>query len=69
MISNDYVGLAISGGGIRSATFHLGLLQTLARAHLISQIDLMSTVSGGGLYRSVPWTTVHSCCAQSSEHR
>ena len=48
MISNDYVGLAISGGGIRSATFHLGLLQTLARARLISQIDLMSTVSGGG---------------------
>jgi GMC oxidoreductase/Patatin-like phospholipase len=48
MISNDYVGLAISGGGIRSATFHLGILQTLARARLISQIDFMSTVSGGG---------------------
>ena len=47
-ISNDYVGLAISGGGIRSATFHLGILQTLARARLISQIDFMSTVSGGG---------------------
>ncbi len=47
-ISNDYVGLAISGGGIRSATFHLGLLQTLARARLISKIDFMSTVSGGG---------------------
>src|SRR5260370_12308850 len=48
LISNDYVGLAISGGGIRSATFHLGILQTLARARLISQIDFMSTVSGGG---------------------
>ena len=48
MVSNDYVGLAISGGGIRSATFHLGLLQILARARLISQIDFMSTVSGGG---------------------
>jgi choline dehydrogenase-like flavoprotein len=48
LIANDYVGLAISGGGIRSATFHLGLLQTLARARLISQFDFMSTVSGGG---------------------
>jgi choline dehydrogenase-like flavoprotein len=47
-ISNDYVGLAISGGGIRSATFHLGVLQTLARARFIPQIDFLSTVSGGG---------------------
>jgi choline dehydrogenase-like flavoprotein len=47
-ISNDYVGLAISGGGIRSATFHLGVLQTLARQRLIPQIDFLSTVSGGG---------------------
>jgi choline dehydrogenase-like flavoprotein len=47
-ISNDYLGLAISGGGIRSATFHLGVLQTLARIRLIPQIDILSTVSGGG---------------------
>jgi hypothetical protein len=45
---NDYVGFAISGGGIRSATFHLGLLQVLARTRLLPQIDLFSTVSGGG---------------------
>jgi Patatin-like phospholipase len=42
------LGLALSGGGIRSATFNLGVLQGLARYGLLSQIDLLSTVSGGG---------------------
>jgi hypothetical protein len=44
------VGLALSGGGIRSATFCLGLFQALARQRLIRRIDYMSTVSGGGYF-------------------
>ena len=40
--------LAFSGGGIRSATFNLGVLQGLAREGLIGQFDYLSTVSGGG---------------------
>lgn len=40
--------LAISGGGIRSATFALGVLVALARRNLLFQFDYMSTVSGGG---------------------
>lgn len=42
------VGLALSGGGIRSATFSLGILQALAETDRLKSIDLMSTVSGGG---------------------
>ena len=42
------VGLALSGGGIRSATFCLGVVQSLARRHLLKGIDYISTVSGGG---------------------
>jgi predicted acylesterase/phospholipase RssA len=42
------VGLAFSGGGIRSATFHLGVLQELAKCKLLKQVDYLSTVSGGG---------------------
>jgi choline dehydrogenase-like flavoprotein len=45
--SEDVTGLAISGGGIRSATFNLGLLQALARVHCLRRIDFLSTVSGG----------------------
>ncbi|RNI30764.1 hypothetical protein EFB08_05395 [Rufibacter latericius] len=40
--------LAFSGGGIRSATFNLGILQGLAKAGLLTQFDYLSTVSGGG---------------------
>lgn len=42
------VGLALSGGGVRSATFSLGALQALARRGLLRRIDYLSTVSGGG---------------------
>ncbi|MEY2943473.1 MAG: hypothetical protein RLY97_1487 [Pseudomonadota bacterium] len=42
------IGLALSGGGIRSATFSLGLLQELSRQQLLQKVDYLSTVSGGG---------------------
>ena len=42
------IGLAFSGGGIRSATFNLGVLQALARKKLLRSVDYVSTVSGGG---------------------
>ena len=41
-------GLALSGGGIRSATFCLGLLKALAARRQLLEFDLVSTVSGGG---------------------
>jgi hypothetical protein len=41
-------GLALSGGGVRSATFCLGLIQGLARNRVLRRFDYMSTVSGGG---------------------
>jgi hypothetical protein len=40
--------LCISGGGIRSATFALGVLQGLARCGLLGKFHYLSTVSGGG---------------------
>jgi hypothetical protein len=40
--------LCISGGGIRSATFALGVLQGLARCGLLEKFHYLSTVSGGG---------------------
>jgi hypothetical protein len=46
------IGLAFSGGGIRSATFNLGVMQGLAKFKLLRQIDYLSTVSGGGFIGS-----------------
>lgn len=46
-------GLALSGGGIRSATFCFGLLAALSRGGLLQRFDLLSTVSGGGYIGSL----------------
>jgi len=40
--------LCLSGGGIRSATFSLGVIQGLARAGWLPYFHYLSTVSGGG---------------------
>jgi hypothetical protein len=42
------MGLCLSGGGIRSATFNLGVLQALAELNLLRCFDYLSSVSGGG---------------------
>ncbi len=41
-------GIALSGGGIRSASFGLGILQALAKGNWLREFDYLSTVSGGG---------------------
>ena len=40
--------ICLSGGGIRSATFNLGVLQGLAKIGLLGKFDYLSSVSGGG---------------------
>ena len=45
-------GLGISGGGIRSASFGLGVLQALHRNEEIDKLDYLSSVSGGGYVSS-----------------
>src|SRR5262245_58960580 len=44
----NLVGLAFSGGGIRSATFGLGILEALKYYGLLNKVHYLSTVSGGG---------------------
>lgn len=45
--STGPVGLALSGGGVRSAAFNLGLIQALHKSGLLRWIDYLSCVSGG----------------------
>src|SRR6476646_2541148 len=45
---SNVIGLALSGGGVRSASFCLGALQALDKAGVLKNIDYLSTVSGGG---------------------
>jgi len=45
---DDLAGLALSGGGIRSAVFSLGVMQALAHSDFMKRFDYLSTASGGG---------------------
>jgi len=52
------IGLALSGGGIRSASFSLGALQALVASGRLRHVDYMFTVSGGGYIGSaLTWFT------------
>jgi len=57
MTDAGLVGVALSGGGIRSATFCLGLLQGMAQHGVLRFTDYLSTVSGGGYIGSC-WSAV-----------
>src|ERR1700675_3671177 len=46
--ARDQAALCLSGGGIRSASFSLGVIQALAKKGLLSRFHYLSTVSGGG---------------------
>ena len=43
----DTVGLALSGGGYRSAIFNYGILKGLKKIGVLNQFDYLSVVSGG----------------------
>ena len=50
------IGLALSGGGIRSASFGLGVIQALLEHGIMQKVDYLSTVSGGGyIGSSLTW--------------
>ncbi len=53
--------LCISGGGIRSATFALGILHGLARCGLLERFHYLSTVSGGGYIGGWLTAWIHHC--------
>jgi hypothetical protein len=63
------VGLALSGGGIRSATFNLGLLQALARSKVLHACDYISTVSGGGYIGSCLSSLLDNSDASTEKER
>ncbi|HUH13595.1 MAG TPA: hypothetical protein VMK65_10815, partial [Longimicrobiales bacterium] len=65
---DDLFGLALSGGGIRSATFNLGVLQGLNRLGLLPCLHYLSTVSGGG-YSGAFWSAWRHRVTRGTERR
>ena len=82
-VKDGLVGLALSGGGIRSATFSLGVIQALAAKHkkdnagtnakgiqrgdYLRYIDYISTVSGGGYIGGSLTWLLHSSANKDRE--
>ncbi|HLK63276.1 MAG TPA: patatin-like phospholipase family protein [Bryobacteraceae bacterium] len=74
---DDSVGLALSGGGIRSATVSVGALQELAKLRVLHIFDYISSVSGGGYASAwlLAWArrpstgilTVQECLSQKAK--
>jgi hypothetical protein len=64
------LGVAMSGGGIRSAAFNLGVLQALHERGILRDVDVMSAVSGGSYAMS--WYLLqpfYAAQAAEREHR
>jgi len=69
---DDFWGLAISGGGIRSASFGLGVMQALVANRpksILEKIDYFSTVSGGGYIGSALTWFLHKGLPGGSQGR
>lgn len=65
-LSNSLVGIALSGGGVRSGAVSLGFLMELSRTGYLRVVDYLSTVSGGGYAGAV--LTAESCRIQRRQH-
>jgi hypothetical protein len=46
------IGVSLSGGGIRSAAFNLGVLQALTESEFLCQVNYLTAVSGGNYVAS-----------------
>ena len=55
----DTLGIALSGGGYRSAIFNYGVLKGLKRIGVLGQADYLSAVSGGSWIATALATTQH----------
>jgi hypothetical protein len=66
--TDEMKGLALSGGGIRSATFCMGVMQALNAAGVLQKFDYLSTVSGGG-YIGSSMTVAMSAAAIAAQEK
>ncbi len=65
MTSSVTIGLALSGGGVRAAVFHLGVLARLAHDDLLESVTFLSTVSGGSIATGLVYTLAGGCWPSS----
>src|SRR5262249_28151594 len=57
----------LSGGGVRAAVFHLGVLRRLATDGLLERVTFLSTVSGGSMVTGLVYTLAGNRWPTSAE--
>ncbi len=62
------LGMALSGGGVRAAAFHLGVLARLASDDLLERVTFISTVSGGSMAIGLVYTLAGNRWPGSAEY-
>lgn len=69
------IGLVLSGGGVRAAAFHSGVLKYLAERGMLEEVSQISSVSGGSLLvglvyssNSYQWPSSEQYLNVSAEH-
>jgi NTE family protein len=63
------IGLTLSGGGMRAAVFHLGVLRRLADEGLMENVTQLSTVSGGSLVVAALFSSAGMQWPSSADYR
>lgn len=62
------IGLALSGGGVRAAAFHAGVLQYLAENGKLEQVTHISSVSGGSLFTGLVYSSNSNAWPDSQQY-
>ena len=63
----DGIALCFSGGGYRSALFHLGALRRLKELRLLHEVETVSSVSGGSILSAFFATKLGGACRTRDE--
>ena len=66
---NKRIGLALSGGGVRAAAFHSGVLLYLAEKGKLEGVNHISSVSGGSLFTGLVFSIGNSRWPSSKGYR
>jgi NTE family protein len=66
--ANPRLGLTLSGGGVRAAVFHLGVLLRLANEGMLERVSVLSTVSGGSIALALVFTRSDMQWPSSAEY-
>ena len=62
------IGLALSGGGVRAAAFHAGVLQYLAENGKLEHVTHISSVSGGSLFTGLVYSSNSNAWPDSQQY-